>query len=141
MTDATGPLKLTINPPVQDTVAPPAASFWSAETPSFADFLDVINPLQHIPIVSDIYQAMTGDVSSSAANLAGGALFGGPFGFLAALGNEIFHSATGKDVASQAMALVTGQDEGKQYASAEYDYTPTARRAAVNAYVQASLLA
>ncbi|MGB6086494.1 MAG: hypothetical protein WBF74_07845, partial [Parvibaculum sp.] len=27
----------------------------------FSDFLDVINPLQHIPIVSSIYRELTGD--------------------------------------------------------------------------------
>src|SRR3546814_15608721 len=30
---------------------------------SFGDFLDIINPIQHIPIVPTIYRAITGDTS------------------------------------------------------------------------------
>ena len=48
------------------------------DNPSFWDLLDVINPLQHIPIVNEIYQELTGDKIGVAARLAGGTLFGGP---------------------------------------------------------------
>ncbi len=46
----------------------------------FFDFLDIINPLQHIPLVSTLYQHMTGDTIKPAANIMGAALFGGPLG-------------------------------------------------------------
>ncbi|MEC7538792.1 MAG: hypothetical protein VYB59_16055, partial [Pseudomonadota bacterium] len=52
--------------------------------PGLADLIDMINPLQHIPVVSSIYRAITGDEISPAARLAGGALFGGPIGFAGA---------------------------------------------------------
>ena len=32
---------------------------------SFFDFLDIINPLQHIPIVSSLYRAATGESSTA----------------------------------------------------------------------------
>ena len=51
----------------------------------FADFLDVINPLQHIPIVSSIYRAITGDEINGPARVLGGALFGGPLGLVAGI--------------------------------------------------------
>jgi hypothetical protein len=39
-----------------------SGQFWSTdEGPTFAEFLDIINPLQHIPVVSTIYRAITGD--------------------------------------------------------------------------------
>ncbi len=63
----------------------------------FADFLDVVNPLQHIPIVSTIYRRLTGDTMSGAAEVAGGALFGGLVGALASLADVIFTEKTGKD--------------------------------------------
>jgi len=63
----------------------------------FADFLDVVNPLQHVPIVSTIYRRLTGDTMSGAAEVAGGALFGGLVGALASLADVIFTEKTGKD--------------------------------------------
>lgn len=54
---------------------------------TFGDALDLVNPLQHLPLVSTLYRKITGDVISPAMELAGGALFGGPIGAgLAALG-------------------------------------------------------
>ncbi|MFT5133298.1 MAG: hypothetical protein ACI9SC_001768, partial [Gammaproteobacteria bacterium] len=49
-----------------------------------ADLIDIINPLQHIPILSNVYRKISGDTIDPAARVAGGALFGGPIG--AALG-------------------------------------------------------
>lgn len=47
---------------------------------TFGDIIDIVNPLQHIPIVSNIYRKITGDVIAPAMEIAGGALFGGPLG-------------------------------------------------------------
>ena len=52
--------------------------FFSNDGLTFGDIIDVINPLQHIPVVSTIYWELTGDKISPAARMAGGALFGGP---------------------------------------------------------------
>ena len=46
----------------------------------FRDLLDLVNPLQHIPLVGNLYRRMTGDVLDPAIRIAGGALFGGPVG-------------------------------------------------------------
>ena len=51
---------------------------------TFDDFIDVINPLHHLPIVSTIYRAITGDQISVHARAMGGGLYGGPIGLLAA---------------------------------------------------------
>lgn len=65
---------------------------------SFADFLDVINPLQHIPFVSSIYREITGDEISDTAKFAGDALFTGLTGGIGAL--SLFSDfITQKDVA------------------------------------------
>ena len=47
---------------------------------TFGDIIDIINPLQHIPIISSIYRKITGDTIAPAMRVAGGALFGGPIG-------------------------------------------------------------
>lgn len=47
---------------------------------SFGDFIDMINPLHHIPVVGQVYRALTGDQISDTARMAGGGLFAGPLG-------------------------------------------------------------
>jgi hypothetical protein len=64
---------------------------------TFGDLLDTINPLQHIPIISSIYRAITGDLMSPTAEIAGGALFGGIVGAVGSLADVLFTQATGKD--------------------------------------------
>jgi len=78
---------------------------------SFADVLDVINPLQHLPGISTAYRELTGDAISAGARLAGGALFGGPIGFFASLINSIIEQETGKDVGANLYASVSGKYE------------------------------
>lgn len=74
---------------------------------SVGDFLDLINPLQHIPVVSTIYRAVTGDAIGTGAQLAGSALFGGPLGLVASLADMILTQETGKDMGANMLALVT----------------------------------
>ena len=62
---------------------------------TFDDLIDIINPLQHLPIVSTIYRAITGDEISVKARAVGGGLFGGPIGLLAAGATMAVEEATG----------------------------------------------
>jgi hypothetical protein len=77
---------------------------------TFGDFIDIINPLQHIPIVSTLYRAITGDEISPHARILGGTLFGGPTGFLAAIANVFYEEVAGEDIGETVMALFTGDD-------------------------------
>ncbi len=65
--------------------AAPAAAFapFGDDGLSFADLLDVVNPLQHIPLLGGLYRRLTGDALSPAARVLGGGLFGGPIGAIA----------------------------------------------------------
>jgi hypothetical protein len=81
---------------------------------SFADLLDVINPLQHIPGVSNIYQAITGDTISSGAKIAGDALFGGPIGLFASIANAVVAQESGKDIGENLYAAVIGKYENTE---------------------------
>ena len=156
------PLQLTINPLEQskpqgplnsnvqtaaDTVSSSSSgSFWSGDAPSFKDILDTINPLQHIPIVSSIYEALTGDTQSSGSNVIGGALFGGPIGLVASIFDEVVKQQTGAGVTGNLMAAI----EGKPVPALQTNQTTQVadnmplganQRAAYNAYVNASMLA
>ena len=59
---------------------------------TFGDILDIVNPLQHIPIVGSIYRNITGDTIAPAMQIAGGALFGGPIGAVVSLVTTSFQS-------------------------------------------------
>lgn len=81
------------------------------DSPSFSDFIDTINPLQHIPVVNTIYRHLTGDTEGAAADLAGGALWGGPIGLaLASIGLSIEDQA-GEDPGDMLYAAVFGDDK------------------------------
>jgi len=150
-TTNTTPLQITIYPsgsglPVGASTnnSSQAGFFSSSDGPSFKDVLDTINPLQHIPIISSIYQSMTGDVQSPASKLTGGALFGGPVGFIGSLFDTIFQSATGSDIGTHLIATVTGTalpgatfttSETAQNTNTEPSFLSANQRAAYNAYV------
>ena len=77
---------------------------------TFADFIDIINPLQHIPLVSNIYREMTGDILDPATRVMGGTLFGGPIGLVASLVSVAVEESTGKDPGDHLLALL--EDDG-----------------------------
>ncbi|PWC74428.1 hypothetical protein [Azospirillum sp. TSH64] len=71
---------------------------------SFWDFLDIINPLQHIPIVSTVYREITGDTIQPSMRIMGDMLYGGVIGGMASIANAVIEQATGKDVGETVMA-------------------------------------
>lgn len=83
---------------------------WGGETFSFDDLLDLVNPLQHIPIVSNWYRSATGDQIGAVARIVGGVLLGGPIGAVSAVINSAVESETGKDIGEHALALLNGEE-------------------------------
>ncbi|MFQ5467456.1 MAG: hypothetical protein ACE5DS_04900 [Kiloniellaceae bacterium] len=76
-----------------------------------ADLIDIVNPLQHIPLVGDLYRALTGDEISAPARIAGGALFGGPIGFVVALANSVATQVNGgRDLGETVIAALAGPE-------------------------------
>ena len=72
---------------------------------TFWDFLDLVNPLQHIPIVSSIYRELTGDEIAAPMRTLGGFLFTGPLGFINGALNGIVEEASGRDIGETLFAL------------------------------------
>lgn len=85
---------------------------------SFGDLIDTINPLQHIPLVSSIYRELTGDTISNQARIAGGALYGGPIGFVASMIDSAIDVATGEDLGGHLIAGLFGDDKSAPAAEA-----------------------
>ena len=87
---------------------------------SFDDFLDVINPLQHLPVVGTLYREITGDGIEAPAKLAGGALFGGFYGFLGALGSVAFEDIAGESLEEMVLSLFESEVPAAPQAQAAY---------------------
>lgn len=102
------------NPPA--SVVAPSASDDDSQL-SFWDMLDVINPLQNLPIIGNVYRAITGDMIKEGPRVMGGMLYGaltGPIGAVAggavALANIVVEEKTGRDVGGNMLAEVFGDD-------------------------------
>ena len=87
-------------------------SLWGDDGFGFDDFLDAINPLQHIPILGTLYREIVGDDIGIASRLVGGALFAGIPGLIGSAVDAAFEAVSGKDLGTTALALVgLGRDD------------------------------
>lgn len=95
------------------------ANIWQSDDgASFGDLLDAVNPLHHLPVVSQIYRAVTDDAIGLAPRLIGAAIFGGPLGFLIAGIAAFFEEMSGGSVADHALALLDDRPDGDELATA-----------------------
>ena len=92
-------------------IAPQPGAFhaWKdAKGFGFRDLVDIINPLQHLPIIGSIYRWVTGDRPGEAAQIAGDALYGGPIGVGFSLASAALQDSQGHDLGERALAYVFG---------------------------------
>lgn len=87
---------------------------------TFSDVIDMINPLQHLPVIGTLYRKFTGDTIKPMSDIIGGAIFGGPIGAVASTMNAVVKSTTGKDIAENAFAI------------AGFDVTPEKNKPAIS---------
>lgn len=71
------------------------------------DLVDVVNPMQHIPVVATIYRDVTDDEIKPAAKIAGGTLFGGVLGFASSLVDSMIEETVGQDIGETALAAIS----------------------------------
>lgn len=85
----------------------PKIEYGSENTEKFGffDVIDMVNPLQHIPLVNLGYRAITGDEIKPVSKVVGGAVFGGPAGAAVGLVNTMMEAETGKDMMGTATAF------------------------------------
>jgi hypothetical protein len=81
-------------------------TFFGADGASFANLIDIINPLQHLPVIGLLYRTVTGDTIAPAAQLAGGGLYGGVTGLFSAVGSVFLDEAAGDEMSSGFAALL-----------------------------------
>jgi len=77
---------------------------------SFGDLLDIVNPLQHLPVISTAYRELTGDEISGHAKVIGGTLYGGPLGMIASGLDAALRQESGKDSGEHVVAALFGED-------------------------------
>lgn len=116
----------TSAPDVERPARAPGRGPWDGEEFSFEDVLDLVNPLQHIPIVGSIYRSATGDRIGMVPPIIGGALLGGPIGLILGVINAVIESATGKDAGEHVIAMLNGEESLP--ATTEYAAVPDAER-------------
>jgi len=89
----------------------PDNTLFGADGLTFRDLLDMINPLQHLPVVSSIYRAVTQDELSAGSRLIGGGLFGGFIGLGVAMFNTVIEDLTGRDLGDHVIAMFKGNGD------------------------------
>jgi hypothetical protein len=77
----------------------------------FEHVLDVVNPLQHLPVVGTLYRAITGDKIGAVEKIAGDTLYGGLWGAVGSVADVAFEAATGKDFGATMLAMVSGSHD------------------------------
>jgi hypothetical protein len=77
----------------------------------FHHLLDVVNPLQHLPIIGTIYRAITGERLDAVEKIAGDTLYGGLWGAVSSIADVAFEGLTGKSFEDTAIALFKSDDK------------------------------
>ncbi len=85
---------------------------------SFSDFLDMINPLEHIPVISSVYREITNEKIKPVSRVAGDILYGGIIGVgsaiisgLGSAADSVSEAENGKDAIGSMVASLFGDDE------------------------------
>lgn len=84
----------------------------------FHHLWNVINPLQHLPVVGTIYRAVTGEHIGSIEKIAGDTLYGGLWGGITSVADVAFESITGKSAEDTVLAWFKPEDAGVGVAGA-----------------------
>ncbi len=85
----------------------------------FLDIIDMVNPLQHIPVVNYIYRAITGDEIKPASKIIGGGIYGGAVGAASGVVTALIEEKTGKDMVGNALSIVGINRDNPSYITRE----------------------
>lgn len=108
----------SVTPPsakaVTDSANPAAPEAGNANSDwhvSFDDLLDVVNPLQHFPVVGTLYRALTHDQIKTPEKIVGDTLYGGLWGLAGSVADTAFERITGHNFGDTVLAFVTGHHD------------------------------
>lgn len=113
----------------------PVAAAVTAQVPQFAvakdrltfdDLLDIVNPLQHLPVVGTLYRAITHDTIKTPEKIIGDTIFGGLMGFVSSVADVAFEQITGRNFGDTVLSLFIGDHDatGTEVAKAKAPSTP-----------------
>ena len=111
----------------------PPMELWGGDGFGFDDFLDLINPLQHIPVVNMIYREITGDKINPGAQFITSSIVGGPIGFLAAAATVAVEQTNGEGMGETVMAMFKGDSKTEQSTTEEVQFAQAALAAPTRA--------
>ena len=102
--------------PVSQTAASTATSTSTASPDTngnqhesfFHHMLDIVNPLQHLPVIGTIYRAVTGEHIGPVEQIAGDTLYGGLWGAVSSVAEVAFEGITGKSAEDTVLAWFKG---------------------------------
>jgi len=83
----------------------------------FSELLDIINPLQHLPVIGTIYRAITGEHVDAFAKIAGDTLYGGVWGAATSVADVAFEAVTGKSAEDTVLAWFDSSNDGPKVAA------------------------
>ena len=78
---------------------------------TFLDAIDIVNPLQHLPVIGPLYREITGDTLDPGSRVAGSTLFFGPFGTAISVANVALEEFTGNDMGGHFITMVKDKDK------------------------------
>ena len=79
----------------------------------FHHLWNVVNPLQHVPVIGTIYRAITGEHLDPVEKIAGDTLYGGLWGAVSSIADVAFEGLTGKSFEDTALALFKSDSSPK----------------------------
>jgi hypothetical protein len=106
----TSPSPAPVAPRGAESVTVTADKTGTEDEGFFHHILDVINPLQHLPVIGTIYRAITHEHIGPVEKIAGDALYGGLWGAVASVADVAFEGITGKSFEDTAMSWIRGDD-------------------------------
>lgn len=92
--------------PTEPTPAETGEGFWGDDGFTFHDLLDIVNPLQHLPMVNMLYRELTGDTIAPGPRVLGGMMFGGMTGGLVAALDSGVEAETGKSMGGHILSAI-----------------------------------
>lgn len=79
----------------------------------FHHLLDVINPLQHLPVIGTLYRAITGEHIGPVEKVLGDTLYGGMWGAASSVADLAFEGVTGKSLEDTVLGWFSHDGTGK----------------------------
>lgn len=99
------PASLSAQSVTPDLSSPASAADTKPHEGFFHHLWDVINPLQHIPVIGTVYRAITGEHLDPVEKIAGDTLYGGVWGAITSVADVAFEGLTGKSFEDTALSL------------------------------------